>query len=244
MTQIPPALIGTTAPILDTHYTHAELNALFMQAGFPGDPPEGNKIQKCLSWMRRANGESPDPLRLFGILIAELMDGEPTQWRLEQYAKDGDAREKIQIVLGKEQMNYQRGGHIIGANLMGPSKTLSELLKADGLSAVEVEYQRAYATIGTDPGSAITASCAILEAVCKHYLETENVPLPSKQTIGPLWSEVAGHLGLSPAQMSDDDLKKILSGLFSIASGVGALRTHEGSAHGHANKSYKSGFPG
>jgi hypothetical protein len=43
MTQIPPALIGTTAPILDTHYTHAELNALFMQAGFPGDPPEGNK---------------------------------------------------------------------------------------------------------------------------------------------------------------------------------------------------------
>jgi hypothetical protein len=89
MTQIPPALIGTTGPILDTHYTHAELNALFMQAGFPGDPPEGNKTQKCLSWLRRANAECADPLGLFGTLIAEVMDAEPTPWRLEQYEKDG-----------------------------------------------------------------------------------------------------------------------------------------------------------
>jgi len=36
-----------------------------------------------------------------------------------------------------------------------------------------------------------------------------------------------------------DDIKQILSGLFSIANGVGAFRTHEGSAHGHGNKSYK-----
>jgi len=72
--------------------------------------------------------------------------------------------------------------------------------------------------------------------VCKHYLETEGIPLPNKQTIAPLWTEVAKNLGLSPGQMADDDLKQILSGLFSIAAGVGALRTHEGSAHGHGNK--------
>ena len=85
----------------------------------------------------------------------------------------------------------------------------------------------------------MTAACTIVEAVCKHYLETENIPLPNKQTIAPLWTEVAKNLRLSPGQMADDDLKQILSGLFSIAAGVGALRTHEGSAHGHANKSYK-----
>jgi hypothetical protein len=66
---------------------HAELNALFMQAGLPGDPPEGNKTQKCLSWLRRANSECADPLSLFGTLIAEVMDAEPTAWRLEQYTK-------------------------------------------------------------------------------------------------------------------------------------------------------------
>ena len=57
--------------------------------------------------------------------------------------------------------------------------------------------------------------------------------MPNKQTMGPLWSEVSKSLGLSPAQMADDDLKQILSGLFSIANGIGAFRTHEGSAHGH-----------
>jgi hypothetical protein len=239
MTQIPPALIGTTGPILDSHYTHAELNALFMQAGFPGDPPEGNKTQKCLSWLRRASTQCSDPLKQYGILIAELMDGEPTAFRLEQYAKDGDAREKIRTVLSKEQLTYQRGGYIIGADLKGPSRSLGEKLKAGGLDAVDLEYQRAYNSIGSDPGAAVTAACAIVEAVCKHYLEMENIPLPNKQTIAPLWTEVAKHLGLSPGQMMDDDLKQILSGLFSIAAGVGALRTHEGSAHGHAAKNYR-----
>jgi hypothetical protein len=239
MAQIPPALIGTTGPILDAHYTHAELNSLFMQAGFPGDPPEGNKTHKCLSWMRRANVECPDPLTMYGTLIAELMDGEPTAWMQEQYTKEGDAREKIRNVLAKEQLTYQRGGHIIGAHLKGPSKSLGERLKVGGLAAVDLEYQRAYNSIGSDPGAAVTAACAIVEAVCKHYLETEEIPLPNKQTIAPLWTEVAKNLGLSPGQMADDDLKQILSGLFSIAAGVGALRTHEGSAHGHANKTYK-----
>jgi hypothetical protein len=37
-------------------------------------------------------------------------------------------------------------------------------------------------------------------------------------------SEVAKNLGLSSGQMADDDLKQILSGLFSIAAGVGAAR--------------------
>jgi hypothetical protein len=239
MPQIPPSLIGTAGPILDTHYTHAELNALFMQAGFPGDPPEGNKTHKCLSWLRRANAECADPLSLFGTLIAEMMDVEPTPWRLEQYEKDGDARDRIRTVLEKEQLSYQRGGYIIGAHLKGPSKSLGERLKAGGLAAVDLEYQRAYNSIGSDPGAAVTAACAIVEAVCKHYLETENIPLPNKQTIAPLWTEVAKNLGLSPGQMADDDLKQILSGLFSIAAGVGALRTHEGSAHGHGNKTYR-----
>jgi hypothetical protein len=188
MTQISPALIGTTAPILDAHYTHAELNALFLQAGFPGEPPEGNKTQKCLSWMRRANAECPDPLKLFGTLIAEVMDVEPAPFRLEQYAKYGDARERVKTVLEKEQLTYQRGGYVLGTHLKGPSKSLGERLKAGGLAAVDLEYQRAYSSIGSDRGAAVTAACAIVEAVCKHYLETEGIPLPNKQTIAPLWT--------------------------------------------------------
>jgi len=52
------------------------------------------------------------------------------------------------------------------------------------------------------PVRQLQAACAIVEAVCKHYLETENIPLPNKQTIAPLWTEVAKNLGLSPGQMA------------------------------------------
>jgi hypothetical protein len=110
-----------------------------MQAGFTGDPPEGNKTQKCLSWLRRANVECPDPLKLFGTLIAEMMDVEPAPFRLDQYERDGDARERIKTVLEKEQLTYQRGGYILGAHLKGPSKSLGKRLKAGGLAAVDLE---------------------------------------------------------------------------------------------------------
>ncbi len=86
----------------------------------------------------------------------------------------------------------------------------------------------------------MTAACAILESVCKTYLEEEGHALPSKQVLGSLWSEVAGHLGLTPKVIADDDLKRILQGLYSIADGVAALRTHAGSAHGHSTgKNYR-----
>lgn len=238
LTQISQAVIGSTAPVLEGHYTHSELNALFMQAGFPGDPPEGNKLQKCLTWMRRANAESPEPLKMFGRLIADLMDTEPNDFLTEKW-KANDPRDRIITSLSKDGLSYQRGGYIVGNELKEPSRSLEERLKQDGMTAVETEYRRAYETINTDPGAAITAACAIVEAVCKHYLRTEGIPLPSKQTISPLWTEVARNLGLSPGQAANDDVRQILSGLFSIASGVGALRTHEGSAHGHEEKDYK-----
>jgi hypothetical protein len=70
--RIPPSIIGTAAPILEAHYTHAQLNSLFYAAGFQGDAPEGNKLHKCQEWMRRANSEEPDDaLERFGRVIAE-----------------------------------------------------------------------------------------------------------------------------------------------------------------------------
>jgi hypothetical protein len=72
MAPIPPSIIGVVSPILAEKYTHAQLNSVFMAMGFPGDPPEGNKIEKCRNWLRRANAQSNDPLRLFASLIAEF----------------------------------------------------------------------------------------------------------------------------------------------------------------------------
>src|ERR1700730_4447469 len=89
-------------------------------------------------------------------------------------SSDGvDGRERIRAALAKEGLSYSRGGHIHGAALSGPSRSLAERIKAGGIPAIEIEYERAYKTIECDPGAAVTAACAILESVCKCYLETE-----------------------------------------------------------------------
>jgi hypothetical protein len=78
-----------------------------------------------------------------------------------------------------------------------------------------------------------------VEAFCKVYIADEGLPLPNEQSIKPLWKIVQGHLGLDPSQVADDDLKRILSGLSSLVDGIGAFRTHTGSAHGRGRASYK-----
>lgn len=210
-----------------------------MASGFSGDPPEGNKIEKCRQWLRRANTVDDDALKMFGSLIAEFMDGDPLPWLIEQN-KGVDPRERISAALGKEGLSYRRGGYIHGASLTGPSRSLAERIKSEGLRAVEIEFDRAYQTVENDPGAAVTAACAILESVCKTYLELGGHVPPKKQVLGTLWPEVANHLGLSPKEVADDDLKRILQGLYSIGDGIAALRTHEGSAHGQSSaKSYR-----
>jgi Abortive infection C-terminus len=152
----------------------------------------------------------------------------------------GDPRAKIEAALSKEGLSYERGGRIMGASLSAPSRSLSERIAAEGIKAVEIEYDRAYKSIESDPEAAVTAVCSILESVCKVYLEKESPSaMPSKQVLGPLWGATAEHLGLSPKLVADNDLKRILQGLYSIADGVAALRTHEGSAHGRSTKSYR-----
>jgi hypothetical protein len=140
MATIPPSVIGAASPILADAYTHAQLNALLMSAGFPGDAPEGNKVEKCRNWLRRANAQCQAALRMFGALIAEFMDAENTIWGT---SADGvDVRDRIRIALGKEGLSYSGGGHIHGATLSGPSRSLAERIKAEGIPAIEIEYQR------------------------------------------------------------------------------------------------------
>ena len=58
-------------------------------------------------------------------------------------------------------------------------------------------------------------------------------------SIQPLWKAVQPHLGLDPRAIEDGDLKQILSGLSSITHGLGAFRTHVGSAHGRGRAAYR-----
>lgn len=237
MSKIPPSIIGVSGTLLAERYTHSDLDSLFLSAGFPGDPPEGNKVTKCQHWMRAANNAFPDALARFGRIISEFMEEDGPQpfasWTGEIETQP-DPRDRLREALGREGLTYMRGGNIIGTSIAGPSRSLAERLQTEGIGALEEEYRRAYAHVEADPPAAVTAACAILESLCKTFLETEGAALPSKQALGPLWAETSKHLGLQPGQLADDDLKRILQGLAGVADGIAALRTHEGSAHGRS----------
>src|SRR3546814_15585879 len=100
-----------------------------------------------------------------------------------------------------------------------------------------MEIARALPDLESDPEDAVTAACSLIEAVCRSILVELKVPMPPKKDIEGLIRAVQGPLGLSPGRSDlppeiEADLRQTLSGLTSVATGIGALRTHGGDADG------------
>lgn len=121
------------------------------------------------------------------------------------------------------------------------SAILRKIIDERDLPALDREFSRATSAVDTDPPAAVTAACAILESLCKIYIEDEKLELPNKQTLKPLWFVVQGHLKLKPSSLFEEDINRILSGLTSVVDGIASLRTHAGSAHGQGRKNYRLG---
>jgi hypothetical protein len=238
--QIPKSVIDVVSETLGWHYTHRELDSLFLECGAPGEAPLGNKIDKCSAWLKLTNAEGRcDPLGVLGKLLEYYMDYEipnansnVMQWQ--------ENRERIERALGRHGLVYEFGGMVRASNQgSSPQRTLDHILRTRDLPSVDEEFRRIEGALDSDPRGALTAGCALLEALFKIYIEDEALEMPRDQTIKPLWSVVSKELGLDPASLPDDDLKRILSGLTSVVDGLGALRTHAGSAHGRGRVKYR-----
>lgn len=244
-TQIPKPIIGLVSQILSDSYTHAELSMHFMHADAPGETPDGNKLLKCQTWLSRCNSdESINALKVIGKVLEDFMDrflDFKDTWGVPN--KDAEAweahRKRIYKALAHYGMTYQSGGVIQTIGISGATKTLEEILKARDIEAIELEFHRAMENTNIDPPASLTAACAIIESACKLYIEENNLNPPKEATVKPLWNTVARDLNFDPSKVEDDDLKKILTGLSSIVDGIGALRTHAGSAHGRGELRYK-----
>lgn len=224
------------------YYNHTRLNTLFAECGAPGEPPEGNCRTKCVAWLKRTSADpSVDALRVLGSVLEDFMEMDRSNYGLLTSGPTQEQeRERIRKMLSRYGMSYEPGGRIRGGPASAtPSRSLDALLRTRDLGGVEVEFERATNSVEMDPGAAVTAACAIVEAFCKVYIADESLETPKDQSIKPLWRTVQAHLGLDPGQLADDDLKRILSGLSSIVDGIGALRTHIGSAHGQGRRAYK-----
>ena len=100
------------------------------------------------------------------------------------------------------------------------STNLYDLIKDKNEDAINLEFTRAIEGLENKPLESISAACNILESICKVYIEEEKLELPTKQDLRNLWKVVSKDLQFDVNRLQDDDLKKIISGLFSIVDGV------------------------
>ncbi|EOE5048922.1 abortive infection family protein [Salmonella enterica] len=235
---IPQPVISVVADFAASTETHASLDSLFAYADAPGEPPEGSKHVKALEWLRRINKESDEPLVLLGRLIENYMESElPANPYYEWEKKKVEFVKKMPELLGRYGLSYVTGGYVTdGASLA--SLSLKEAIQKRNTPAVEMEFARALENLHTDPREAVSAACNILESTFKIFIADENLPIPAKQDLQGLWKTVREHLGLDTKTVEDEDLKRILSGLYSLTDGIGSLRTHASSAHGAGRKIY------
>lgn len=220
------------------YYNHQAIETLLYESGASGEVPVGNCASKITSWLiREGNQDLEKTIKILGKVLQEYMDEGIN--RFSSPSSREENIERINAVLKRYELRYAFGGKIFGVTLTAPSRTLGDKLRDLSIIEIEEEFDRAHRSVEFDPPSAVTAACAIIEALCKLYIEKNSLDLPSKQTIANLWKVVAKDLNLVPGSVLDEDLNRILSGLASIVDGIGAFRTHAGSAHGRSQNSFR-----
>ncbi|WP_225414643.1 abortive infection family protein [Stigmatella hybrida] len=225
--QIPEAVCVVVGDVLGNFFYHYQtIDATFVEAGAHMPPPAGNCVARCRGWLSRSNTEHRTPLEVLGKVLRKLMDLDHSS------STDRKYQQRVQDILAQHGMRYEQGGRILPSVGSLPTRDLAAKLRERDLAGVEEDFTRALDTVRTDPRSAVTAACSILEATFKTYLEEEGQPLPPDKSVMPLWKAVQRHMKLTPDEMQNDDLRKVVSGLSSVVDGIGAFRTHAGSAHG------------
>ena len=214
-------------------YDHKKLESLFFGAGAKGEVPAGSCVEKCQNWLQRMHTGVENPVSVLAKVIEPFMDEDDRTLMSQE-----KGRTKIRTVLADSGYSYQKGGMILGSENALPTKALKQLLLESDIPAINNEFNRCVELIHSDAPAAITAACALVESLCKVYIEENNLESPKRQGISDLWKVTSKHLGFDASALEDDDLKKIVSGLNSVVGGIGSLRTHAGSAHGQGKKVY------
>lgn len=240
--KIPVPIIAVISKIISDSETGVSLYNLLDYAGVPDYSLSGaSKLAKIRQALYELNDDNTvNPMVILGRLIEDYMEmalkigyDELDPWGKKVYLR----REKIKKALAEHQLEYIGNGVI--TNIVGsPSLNLNDLIRKRDFSSVNQEFDRALANVEISPREAISAACNILEALCKIYIEDQELEMPAKQDLQPVWKIVSKDLGFEPKQLVDKDLQEILSGIIAVVSGIGALRTHGSSAHAQGRKQY------
>ncbi|CAI9009826.1 MULTISPECIES: abortive infection family protein [Burkholderia] len=106
--------------------------------------------------------------------------------------------------------------------------TLNEL----GSVPLQDSWSATIAALHMNPADGLTRSSSFVEAVCEDILRQRGVELPPKQAMKQLIETVIANLEWPDDAQLQEDMKRVMSGVSTLCQGIGALRTHYGSAHG------------
>ncbi len=93
--------------------SHATLNALFINSGAPGEPPDLAHHFKWKEWLFRAGQDSTvDSLAVLGNVLEEFMDLAQTEGTPE-YDNWKEKRERVERALEENGLRYYRFGRVL-----------------------------------------------------------------------------------------------------------------------------------
>jgi hypothetical protein len=107
-----------------------------------------------------------------------------------------------------------------------------KLLKFDSEN-IHQYWMKALDRKNQDPSGAITTARSLLESVCKHILDLQNIVYDNKKIeLSELYKKAASSLNLHESQHDERIFKAILGGCSAIVNNLGNLRNNLGDAHG------------
>jgi hypothetical protein len=109
---------------------------------------------------------------------------------------------------------------------------VSEVLRKFNAETVHSIWGKALERRREDPEGALTSARTLLETVCKHILDEEQVQYSDEADLPKLYKTVAARLNLAPSQHSEQIFKQILGGCTAVVEGLGALRNKLSDSHG------------
>ncbi|WP_175836205.1 abortive infection family protein [Burkholderia multivorans] len=173
-----------------------------------------------------------------GAFMATALEDCPLSW-LEQLLKkevihsllvsirgDVDEREsRVDATLAEARVLLSAESAVLDAEM-------AESLTTTGDENLTGLWQDAVEATRNDTADALTRCSRFLEAVCAKILRERGIELPKDKSMSPLVKACLEHLEWPDAKAAEGDVRQLLGGIQSICGGIGALRTHFGTAHG------------
>lgn len=137
---------------------------------------------------------------------------------------------------GRRQHIYEAFSALLD-HLEGNTKAPADKLVSDTLEKFDAEHvmaawRKSLERRTSDPEGAITSARTLLESMCKHILDEEQVVYDDRDDLPKLYRKTSERLNIAPSQHTEDVFKQILGGCTAAVEGLGTLRNRLSDAHG------------